>query len=46
MWNIDKTNPFLRFLSKDAYCNFENNYPKVIYSIEQPNSLVTFDQSD
>ena len=27
-------------------CNFENNYLKVIYSIEQPNNLVTFDQSD
>ena len=27
-------------------CNFENNYLKVIYSIEQPNNLVTFDQSE
>ena len=30
----------------ESDCNFENKYLKVIYSIEQPNNLVTFDQSD
>ena len=28
------------------YCSFEKNYLKVIYSIKQPNNLVTFNQSD
>jgi len=30
----------------ESNCNFEKNYLKVVYSIDQPNNLVTYDQSD